>query len=640
LEPKVRGFMEDRFGADFSGVRVHTSERDLGVAAYTYGNRIAFARQAYQPRTPDGIGLVAHELAHVMQQGRGGASPGASSERAAGHAADLALQGRGSASTVVGGTALGVAGQSEEELARRRQEQAASMLPRGVQYMLDPGRLDREYLAALAAARQGGGWDQAAEILNGFNHEDIQNRLAELSDAEVHYMHQGALANRKVGPDANVARLTRPGAPRASTPAPAPVAAARRGTQGGTAGLTDDAVRAMSTMDRLAKAYELAPIGAAAATEIASLVTPRALVGALVGFVVVYGALQLTPVGWAANIGIALTAAFIGPTLFRAINGLVRFARAANATTVAELEEAGRYLADAIGGVGVQVILALVIRRTASNVRGSTPYNGPPPTGFADAVATNGMIVRAAVPVGASTVPARLAPAMAASLGLNAVPGTLAMMHSGGGTGGGGSSSGGSSPAPAPAPPAAAASGPVVSAGANPRTAGSGGIARISRSVNPDTGVAQTTIEGRVLPTLPTRAGLESFVGPARSGTDRAHLWGRIFGDEAAAGTLYAPSGFNRGVQLTLEKALQDLQGQLGAGESLWLKAVNSSHPRTVWSGKALATVRYEFQVRSSGGQVSRTVRIEFTVDPPGTPVTRNRPGFTVSSPFEGETPQ
>jgi hypothetical protein len=151
--------------------------------------------------------------------------------------------------------------------------------------------------------------------------------------------------------------------------------------------------------------------------------------------------------------------------------------------------------------------------------------------------------------------------------------------------------------------------------------------------------VSSTTIIGRILPTLTKRFGLEKLLGPTIPGTDRAHLWGRIFGDEAAAGTLYAPLGVNRGVQVTLEKYLQELGTDASAaGGEVWLKATNRSSPKNVMNGKALAEVRYELSIRLPNGQISRSVRVEFSVAKPGTITTPNRPGFTISAPFEEPT--
>jgi hypothetical protein len=77
LESEARGVMERAFGADFSHVRVHDGRdasaiaRALGARAFTLGNHIAFAADQYQPRGAKGKRLLAHELAHVVQQ-RGG----------------------------------------------------------------------------------------------------------------------------------------------------------------------------------------------------------------------------------------------------------------------------------------------------------------------------------------------------------------------------------------------------------------------------------------------------------------------------------------------------------------------------------------------------------------------------------------
>lgn len=75
LAMSVRLDMEPRFNADFSGVRIHADEaaavksRALNAAAFTIGNQIYFARGAYQPESSEGRELLAHELAHTIQQG-------------------------------------------------------------------------------------------------------------------------------------------------------------------------------------------------------------------------------------------------------------------------------------------------------------------------------------------------------------------------------------------------------------------------------------------------------------------------------------------------------------------------------------------------------------------------------------------
>jgi hypothetical protein len=74
LEASARSFFEDRFQRDFSRVRVHAdsvaaeSARAVKARAYTVGRDIAFGRGEYQPATREGRRLIAHELAHVVQQ--------------------------------------------------------------------------------------------------------------------------------------------------------------------------------------------------------------------------------------------------------------------------------------------------------------------------------------------------------------------------------------------------------------------------------------------------------------------------------------------------------------------------------------------------------------------------------------------
>ena len=67
--------MEPRFGHDFSQVRIHTDARSdisaqaLNARAYTVGQDVVFAAGQYAPHTEAGWQLLAHELAHTMQQG-------------------------------------------------------------------------------------------------------------------------------------------------------------------------------------------------------------------------------------------------------------------------------------------------------------------------------------------------------------------------------------------------------------------------------------------------------------------------------------------------------------------------------------------------------------------------------------------
>lgn len=77
LERETRQFMESRFGHDFGRVRIHadgqaaSSAQSVGARAYTVGNDLVFGRGRYAPATDAGRHLLAHELAHVVQQSGG-----------------------------------------------------------------------------------------------------------------------------------------------------------------------------------------------------------------------------------------------------------------------------------------------------------------------------------------------------------------------------------------------------------------------------------------------------------------------------------------------------------------------------------------------------------------------------------------
>ena len=102
--------MERLFGFDFSNVRVHTdsraadSARAVSATAYTVGRQIVFDSARYEPGTVAGKSLLAHELAHVVQQSNEtGSRPrklpisseNSAAEEQANRAAELALNDTG-----------------------------------------------------------------------------------------------------------------------------------------------------------------------------------------------------------------------------------------------------------------------------------------------------------------------------------------------------------------------------------------------------------------------------------------------------------------------------------------------------------------------------------------------------------------
>lgn len=78
LPRETRQFMEPRFGYNFGAVRIHADPnagdlaRQVQARAFATGSHIFFAPNEFQPERPGGKHLLAHELAHVVQQGKGG----------------------------------------------------------------------------------------------------------------------------------------------------------------------------------------------------------------------------------------------------------------------------------------------------------------------------------------------------------------------------------------------------------------------------------------------------------------------------------------------------------------------------------------------------------------------------------------
>jgi len=80
LSRAVRGRFENAFGWDFSDVRVHTDRAaaeaadGMGAKAFTAGRNIVFGSRVENPESGENSLLFAHELAHVVQQGRSSTS--------------------------------------------------------------------------------------------------------------------------------------------------------------------------------------------------------------------------------------------------------------------------------------------------------------------------------------------------------------------------------------------------------------------------------------------------------------------------------------------------------------------------------------------------------------------------------------
>ena len=139
LGPAVRGFFEPRFGRDLGAVRVHTgagaalAAQAVAARAFTLGSDIYFNRGEYDPGSPGGRRLLAHELAHVLQQ-------------AAGATPHVQRQGMAGCSALLGSPALSLIGGSAVH--RLIQSHFARSVP-GAQSVMIPG-------ASAGALRSGG----------------------------------------------------------------------------------------------------------------------------------------------------------------------------------------------------------------------------------------------------------------------------------------------------------------------------------------------------------------------------------------------------------------------------------------------------------------------------------------------------
>ena len=184
----------------------------------------------------------------------------------------------------------------------------------------------------------------------------------------------------------------------------------------------------MTGSEKLIEAYNRARIDAAVREKLLSLISPKALVIAIISFVVVFIASQFTPVGWTADVGLALTAIFVGTALFTAIEHLIRFADARNATSSEQLDHAGAEFAEAVAEIGVDAIILIVTHGVGAGPKGGVPYEGPPPTGFRLAFAEGGGVV----PVAANTISVEVA----AQLGAKGALATSPLMSRSSGSGG------------------------------------------------------------------------------------------------------------------------------------------------------------------------------------------------------------
>jgi uncharacterized protein DUF4157 len=232
LGAALLAFMEPRFGHDFGDVRVHVddlaaqSSAAVGAAAYTVGAHISFGAGQYSPISGAGRLLIAHELAHVVQQRQGG---GHYLRRQPDFDAALRARDWPRVAEILNGlsadalrAALGKLNRGTIASIHAGAHENPRVGPDSpIANATRAAYLDMNYENELKR----NAWTEAARFLNGFNTEDIKDRLDRLGDDHVQKLHDGAVANPAVGDKSNVAYLTaqvlsqRIAPPSASSPA-------------------------------------------------------------------------------------------------------------------------------------------------------------------------------------------------------------------------------------------------------------------------------------------------------------------------------------------------------------------------------------------------------------------------------------
>jgi hypothetical protein len=138
LDSKTRTEMEQAFNTDFTDVRLHqnasaqAATEAVDAVGFTHGDDIYLTADAPNPESPAGRTLIAHELAHVVQQRRTAdvkaemSQPGDRFEQAADRVAQQALQGQ-TVESAVGGAPPAIQRQQRRGNRASREEARAAL---------------------------------------------------------------------------------------------------------------------------------------------------------------------------------------------------------------------------------------------------------------------------------------------------------------------------------------------------------------------------------------------------------------------------------------------------------------------------------------------------------------------------------
>jgi hypothetical protein len=395
-------FMESRFGADFSQVRLHHGNeaaelnRSIHALAFTHGRNIYFRQGRGEIESAPGRELLAHELTHVLQQ---------NSSRGSG--SDELVQRDSPSGPNAPATEQAPTTTASDPAQTPTPDAANASTPT----TSDGASVDR-IIAALREPQENGvgNFPVAFGILDGMRTVEMLHTLEEIRRRGFFdLLHDNSPENMprvRVALAAVTAKAAPPVTGRFATENPA-FGALPEEQQREVADylglpwpVTADAVggvAGMTSIEKLSRAIFWAREGRdqELQNQLDALRTPQALFAAG-AFAALFLGAQFTPAGWVADALVltaaTLTAFFTGLVVFQVIGDLGTFAGAINATSDEELKAAGEALDRAVVAGGITLVLAAMTHAVGKVASGGPPSAGAPPERFA--VTPDGQLVK------------------------------------------------------------------------------------------------------------------------------------------------------------------------------------------------------------------------------------------------------
>jgi hypothetical protein len=173
LPTNTREEMEGAMGADLSNVRVHNNSEaaglsnDLQAQAFTHGNDIYFGAGKYDTQSQAGQHLLAHEVAHTVQQGSGVKKKGVIQRAEMGVADGSA--GKGKPHT----------GDAKIDKKNKTIKVEKVEIP-GFKYDMMPSKADYSFKYTARSGQHLAKWEEKAAVDDGFNEKFNNLKKAEL----------------------------------------------------------------------------------------------------------------------------------------------------------------------------------------------------------------------------------------------------------------------------------------------------------------------------------------------------------------------------------------------------------------------------------------------------------------------------